>query len=219
MTICWIFMVLLSLCHASRSQSTCSNDKLRTECVPVNDSVSVPCPDLTAEEVSFYLLMGQKVIANRTCDYAKNVETIVNITKELAMHMNTDSRSVSFVISGVTAESSGFYSCKAERMYPPPFLAIHNASTVLVLVEGHQCKCSAADCGGLVIDRTPVWIWILGFAGVITYSLTVSIFAVVAWLRLKKAESSQSDYMNTKPRAPKGHRKKKGVQNPVRRHF
>ncbi|XP_044043977.1 T-cell-specific surface glycoprotein CD28 isoform X2 [Siniperca chuatsi] len=84
--------------------------------------------------------------------------------------------------------------------------------------KGHQCKHNK-DCSDSR-DQNSVfpWIWILVVLLIIIYSIIVTIIAFINWVKLRRTDS-QSDYMNTKPRAPRDRKKKRGVQTPIPRHF
>uniref|UniRef100_A0A668AH31 Immunoglobulin subtype domain-containing protein n=1 Tax=Myripristis murdjan TaxID=586833 RepID=A0A668AH31_9TELE len=192
-----------------------SPDNLKLLCLPVNGTVSVPCPNPDGAEVAFSLSLGRDVIASHSCkehnNASKHSENVVKISAGVELHRNVTEGSISFVVA---ARKSGNYSCAATRTWPPPILPLHNTSNILVLMEGHDCTCES-DHEDQPPPVYPLWIWILGIAAVGAYSLIVTIIAFVNWLKRK---DSQSDYMNTKPRAPKGHRKG-GVQHPIPRHF
>uniref|UniRef100_UPI003AB0F05C T-cell-specific surface glycoprotein CD28-like n=1 Tax=Centroberyx gerrardi TaxID=166262 RepID=UPI003AB0F05C len=196
-----------------------SPDQLNIFYVPVSGSVSVfvPCPNpKEAVDVTYKLLLGQELVASHDVqnNTTKSVEKTVKEGVEL--HRDTEDKSVKFVLTGVTASSFGNYSCEATVTFPVPLRKELSTSFILVLLEGQRCKCNA-ECNETTCHH-PLWIWIVAFAALSVYGVIVTVIACVNWLKLRKAES-QSDYMNTKPRAPKGHRKKRGVNNPVPRHF
>lgn len=223
MSVCWILLVLLGFgsSHAIKCLSTCAcNDQVKIACAADGDRVSVPCPFSDVQEMHFTLFMGKEKIASYIFDNQNNsrqTKQLLNVIKGVDLYVNATERSFNFVL----AARSGNYSCETKNTFPPPIRSMHNAAMILVLMQGHECNCSA-DSDPFIqhevkTHEPPLWIWILGFAAVSVYGVIVTIIACVNWLKLKTSESN-SDYMNTKPRAPKGHRKR-GVQHPVPRHF
>ncbi|XP_071380678.1 T-cell-specific surface glycoprotein CD28 [Centroberyx affinis] len=220
MSIGWISLLLLGVGFShSELLGTCScPDQLNLIYIPVGGCVFLPCPNPeNADDVTFRLFLGQELIASHDVqnNTTKSAEKTV-IKEGVELHRDTEDKSVKFVLTGVTTSSFGNYSCEATVTYPPPLRKELNASFILVLLEGQQYKCNA-ECNEPTC-HPPLWIWIVLFAALSVYGVIVTVIACVSWLKLRRAES-QSDYMNTKPRAPKGHRKKKGVHNLVPRHF
>uniref|UniRef100_A0A3Q3NGY6 T-cell-specific surface glycoprotein CD28-like n=1 Tax=Labrus bergylta TaxID=56723 RepID=A0A3Q3NGY6_9LABR len=206
MSPCWVFMILVGFRISDAKYVflfSLSLDKLKSVCVAAGDSVSVPCPNMTGEDFRLNLLKDQEVISNHTCSLGNK------------LHIKTDNDSVSFLLTGVNASSHGVYRCEGQVRFPPPLLpAVPGAVSILVLIEGHQCKVPKQECS----DNPWIWIWILALVSVTLYSVIITVSAVFFWVKLRKTDS-QSDYMNTKPRAPRGQRKNRGVQNPAPRYF
>ncbi|NP_001118004.1 CD28-like protein precursor [Oncorhynchus mykiss] len=225
MNVYWIPTILLSLSSAANmiSSNNCK-DKLRTFYVvrvSVNGIASVRCPNLTGkdqEEMRFHLYLGLVEVGNHTHDSAHNhnsTETVSPVGEGLGLRVNEQDHTVSFVLSGMTTERAGVYTCEGYPMYPPPIEKVPDEPQTLVLVEAFQCQ--AGGCVGPRVHGVPVWAWMLGFWVTTIYGLVVTVFAFVIWLRLRRVECSQSDYMDIKPKAPlRGHRKKQGVQHPIR---
>ncbi|XP_055764535.1 T-cell-specific surface glycoprotein CD28-like [Salvelinus fontinalis] len=222
--------ILLSLCLSSAANMISShncNDKLRTfnvVRVSVNGTASVRCPNLTGkdkEEMRFHLYLGLVEVGNHTHDNAHNhnsTETVSPVGKGLGLRVNNQDHTVSFVLSGMTTEHAGVYTCEGHPMYPPPIEKVPDEPQTLVLVEALQCQArNTVGCVGSGDDGVPAWAWVLGFWVTTIYGLVVTVIAFAIRLRLRRVECSQSDYMSTKPRAPLGWpRKKQGVQHPIR---
>uniref|UniRef100_A0AAZ3S2B0 Uncharacterized protein n=1 Tax=Oncorhynchus tshawytscha TaxID=74940 RepID=A0AAZ3S2B0_ONCTS len=215
MNVYWIPTILLSLSSAANmiSSNNCK-DKLRTFYVvrvSVNGIASVRCPNLTGkdqEEMRFHLYLGLVEVGNHTHDSAHNhnsTETVSPVGEGLGLRVNEQDHTVSFVLSGMTTERAGFKT---------------HISLSLSLIGWSAYQCQAGKTVGCVGPRwhgVPVWAWVLGFWVTTIYGLVVTIIAFVIWLRLRRVECSQSDYMNIKPKAPlRGPRKKHGVQHPIR---
>ncbi|XP_060889011.1 T-cell-specific surface glycoprotein CD28-like [Labrus mixtus] len=215
---CWVFMILVGFRisdAATQGQNTCTfNDKLKSVCVAAGDSVSVPCPNMTGEDFRLNLFKDQELIYNHSCSHNnKAPDCKLPLRVDLQLHKKTDNDSVSFLLIGVNASRHGVYRCEGQVRFPPPLLpAVPGAASILVLIEGHQCKVPKQE------SSDNPWIWILALVSVILYSVIITVSAVFFWVKLRKTDS-QSDYMNTKPRAPRGQRKNRGVQNPAPRYF
>ncbi|XP_052355014.1 T-cell-specific surface glycoprotein CD28-like isoform X3 [Oncorhynchus keta] len=197
------------------------SDKLRTFNVVrvfVNGTASVSCPNLTGkdqEEMRFHLYLGLVEVGNHTHDNGHNhnsTETVSPVGEGLGLRVNEQDHTVSFVLSGMTTERAGVYTCEGYPMYPPPIEKVPDEPQTLVLVEAFQCQArKPVGCVG------SAWTWVLGFWVTIIYGLAVTVIAFAIRLRLRRVECSQSDYMNIKPKAPlRWHRKKQGVQHPIR---
>ncbi|XP_074483716.1 T-cell-specific surface glycoprotein CD28 [Sebastes fasciatus] len=214
MRACWMFMILLScrLSHATKAKCTCND--LKIVCVAAGDDVLVPCPILTGEEVTYNLLKDDKVIYNHTTN-CKPKHTVLGV----------ELRDI-FMLTGVNVSSYGNYSCKVSVMYPPPYLEACSSCTQ-VQVEGHQCKLDKVDEKPETDEEKPetvdqksgfLWLWILALVVLGVYGVIVTIIAAIIWVKWREADS-QSDYMNTKPKASRDRKKKRGVQIPIPRHF
>lgn len=218
--VCWMLMILVGcrLSHATPPQSECAcNDRVEHICVPAGHSVIIPCPVLQGEEVNFNLLKDGNVIYNHTCDSKEMLPNCTSKSTSLDVELceNVDNKSVSFKLTRVNISSSAVYRCGLTVMYPPPLKRVPGKVAYLVLIEGYQChrrdtKTKEEPNCGLH------WIWIVAVVSV--YSLTITVVAVLLWFKLRKTDS-QSDYMNTKPRAHRDRRRKGEVKHPIPRHF
>ncbi|KAK9523870.1 hypothetical protein VZT92_017755 [Zoarces viviparus] len=222
MRACWVLVVVLScgLSHATKSQDVCK-DRIKIVCVPAGHDVSVPCPKLTGKDVIFDLYKDDEVIYNHTCIRDKQAPNCkARYTRAgVELRENTDNESFSFTLTGVNANSYGIYGCEGSAMFPPPFRT--TTLWMLMLVEGHQCNFNNDDrTPEPSRDRTDgfLWIWILGLVLLCIYSVIITIIASIIWVNWRRSDS-QSDYMNTKPKAHKDRKKKRGVQIPIPRHF
>uniref|UniRef100_A0A3Q3J935 Immunoglobulin V-set domain-containing protein n=2 Tax=Monopterus albus TaxID=43700 RepID=A0A3Q3J935_MONAL len=220
MSVCWILMILLGCrtSHATQSQSNCTcNDHLKTVCESHRGTVHVQCPNVTTEksEVRFRLYKDRKIISSLSCSRNKTVYgwTCTSESTEEGVSPNIKHTSVSFALTALTNSSQGIYSCESTIEFPPPFTK--STLSILVLVHEYQCMC-IEDSNN--VNHGFHWIWILVAVLLLIYSLTVTIIASVVWVKMRRMDS-QSDYMNTKPRGPRERRKKKGIQNPIQRHF
>ncbi|XP_045070445.1 uncharacterized protein LOC123484315 isoform X1 [Coregonus clupeaformis] len=168
MNIYWIPTILLSLCLSSAVNMISSHnckDKLRTfhvVRVSVNGTASVSCPNLTGknqEEMRFHLYLGLVEVGNHTHDSAHNhnsTETVTPVGEGLVLKVNKQDHTVSFVLSGMTTERAGVYTCEGHPMYPPPIEKVQDEPQTVVLVEAqteesgvfperlheHQTQCS-----------------------------------------------------------------------------
>nr|XP_012774911.1 uncharacterized protein LOC101482322 isoform X2 [Maylandia zebra] len=198
MRISWMFMCLL-VCKSSygtqdQSDSNCDWSGLTLH-DSSNDNVTVTCPLILPkdEEISFYLLKDKDMIYSHTCKQ--------NCTgmKWDAGELHTNGSHWFFTVK-LGHNIRGLYRCNITRAYPPP-LTKDYGDPVLVIEFPHQCPTPTCNPTGDAPNTSQEWIWIM----------------VIAILKLKNTEN-QSDYMNTKPRAPRDRKKKKGLQN-IQRHF
>ncbi|XP_041638127.1 T-cell-specific surface glycoprotein CD28-like [Cheilinus undulatus] len=222
MTVCWMFLFFLvcRISNAAEAQDTCpSNDKLQPFCICAGQSVSVPCPKLSGEEFKFSLLKDEVEIYNHTCSHVNRTPQCEPLHTRAGVQLISEGNSsLSFMLTGLNASSQGVYRCKGTVRFPPPLCRTKGA-VVLVLIKEHLCNIKKhLDTEPGDHSRGFPWVWVLVLVPVTVYGIIVSIFALFFWLKLKRTDS-QSDYMNTKPRAPRGHRKKRGVQNPTPRYF
>ncbi|KAL6115445.1 uncharacterized protein ACO6RY_00288 [Pungitius sinensis] len=199
----WLFMMLLSCgsYRAIKSQDVCPcKDQIKTVCMPAGGEVSVPCPNSTGQEVIYYLYKDGEEICTDPCTTA-------------GVRLREDNKS--FMLTVVNASSYGAYGCQSIGTYPPPLTK--STLWIIVHVEGHQCNVREDPSR---TDQTDgfLWIWILVLVLLCTYSLIITIIASITWVKWRSS-NCQNDYMNTKPKANKDRRKKRGVQIPVRRHF
>ncbi|XP_035005641.2 uncharacterized protein si:dkey-1h24.6 [Hippoglossus stenolepis] len=222
----WTFLMLLGCrlsCATHVSPNTCPcNVRLKAVCVPGRENVSVTCPNVTADEIIFKLFKERELISNVTCTRENNTLKCTSLYTRVGVEVeNIRQKSMDFVLTRVTESSYGTYRCESLVMFPPPLKTVHSAG--MILVEGHPCrfkKDTSKDSSHC--DDNPSrgfdWIWIPMVALLSIYSGTVTVIAIVIWVRMRN-EASQSDYMNTKPRGMRDGRKKRGIQKPIPRHF
>ncbi|XP_068612597.1 uncharacterized protein [Brachionichthys hirsutus] len=217
----WTFTILVGLCHGLQPENACTcKDLLKTVCVPAGDNVSVPCPQTDGDEVKYNLFHAEQVVYIYKCTKKKgdgvNCETLLS-TAGAELHGNAENQSVSITLVGVTTSSYGIYRCEGTVVVPPPMMTEGSDLRVLVLLKGHHCKqvCRTAPTDG---EPAGGFLWIGIIASVSIYSVIVTIIAIFISVKLRRTDS-QTDYINTKPNAPRGRRKNRGVQSPMPRHF
>ncbi|XP_034533876.1 T-cell-specific surface glycoprotein CD28-like [Notolabrus celidotus] len=224
----WMFLMLVGCwtSTATHSLSSCTfKYKLQTVCIPAGHNATVTCPELTGELVRFNFLKNQELIYSHKCN---NTRKTLNCTSHSFRdggepRVKMENKSARFELTAVNASSHAVYLCVAEVLFPPPLPPpVPSPEGVVVLVEGHQCNKVNKQENHRHPDAEQrsdhLWIWILVIVSVIIYSTIITVFALSFWVKLKKTDS-QSDYMNTKPRPPRGPRKNRGVQNPAPRYF
>uniref|UniRef100_A0A671SDJ9 Immunoglobulin subtype domain-containing protein n=1 Tax=Sinocyclocheilus anshuiensis TaxID=1608454 RepID=A0A671SDJ9_9TELE len=102
--------------------------------VALNSSVTVPCPVLSAPEMVFRLYKGSEEIffisVNNTI-ISKN-----DNSPRMDFTVNVADNSTSFILDGVTINTTALYTCEAERIFPPPFQQVEHKPQTIVFVEG-----------------------------------------------------------------------------------
>lgn len=228
MGLCWMLIILLGCKSLLGTQlpSTCDCDDMpEVQFIPANDGVRVPCPNVTGEELTYELRKGQQAIYNYTCTNKENSQKCksLNDRQDVEPFNNKGNKFAGFLLTKGTSEITGIYSCIAKKIFLPPVIK-ECAQRILVLDGGCRFQSSQHNCSNVTTERQDPretqgypWIWITVVALLGAYSLTVTILALVNWMKLKKTDS-QSDYMNTKPRAARGN-KNRGIQNPFPKYF
>ncbi|KAK5891223.1 hypothetical protein CgunFtcFv8_018499 [Champsocephalus gunnari] len=212
MKACWMFMILLS-CRLSQADKT---QQLKMICVPFGGDAPVPCPELNQRDATLNLIKNEESISKQKRISSGNTTWKPPTKAEVELHENREHKSVHFMLTGVNASSFGLYRCEATVFHPPPIETMPSTVFILVQVEGHQCSLNTKAGGGQTDGL--LWIWILGLVVLSIYGVTATIIAGIFWVRWRSSES-HTDYMNTKPKAPRDRRKNKWVQNPGPRHF
>ncbi|CAL8308499.1 unnamed protein product [Merluccius merluccius] len=186
-----VFAVLLLLacrCGAGLAWDCETNLSFQEEtaCVPADSVVLVPCPSPPAAaaaadaELYFRLYKSRNIVA--TYLFKKDAEPIAVVKERLQMHMNNATAAdgwARFALTGVTAEDSGLYWCITKAVYPPPVVTNCIASNVHLLLEGHQCKCSAASLLDQLSNFKCFWVWIGAMAALFLVTVLVSTVATV----------------------------------------
>ncbi|PWA32286.1 hypothetical protein CCH79_00013188 [Gambusia affinis] len=209
---------------SARSKSSLSEQQWDVQCTTESpEYVLVPCPNMTAghakdkdTEVTYKLFENQKLI--QVCP---NTQKQCNRTDpDILLEKDEKGTLTGFRIMRTASPKQAIYMCEGTVTYPPP--VISSNSTVLVLEEGQGCRRKTEECKTDKPEEQktgiPVWIWIVAVALLCTYSLAVTITALIIWYKMKDVDS-QSDYINTKPRPPAKRRKKRGLQHPIPKHF
>uniref|UniRef100_A0A8C6PLP9 Immunoglobulin V-set domain-containing protein n=1 Tax=Nothobranchius furzeri TaxID=105023 RepID=A0A8C6PLP9_NOTFU len=220
--VCWRTIILLSYVPSQvlLQQSTKGCDVLVLS-ARSHPPVFVPCPALpaNAQEVIMELFKDQESIWKCKTDISSKQQcnqTQLNIQP----HKNEFNQTDGLKIMALPRTSQAIYRCQVGIEYPPPYKLMNSAERVLVLekdkVQGTRKTdhCSSAKQSTEDGHRLP-WVWITVVSLLCTYSIAVTIFALVIWFKLSGAEY-QNDYMNT--RATRNIRKKKGVQTPIPRY-
>ncbi|XP_030007793.1 T-cell-specific surface glycoprotein CD28 [Sphaeramia orbicularis] len=217
MSVYWMANILLGImfCQARQGLSICNcNDHLITVCAAPRETVHVPCPYLGDKDLMFNLIKNEDVISN--CVFSSTNKTL-NCDHKLSSDIIVSENQTGFNLTVTNASSHGIYKCDSQSTFPPPVEKATGPSKILVLVQGHQCLRKTEEVHkSHKMDLSLVWITVTAF--LCTYSLIVSIIAVVNWVKLKRSDS-YSDYMNTKPRPSKERKKRRGIQTPTPRHF
>ncbi|XP_014825273.1 PREDICTED: uncharacterized protein LOC106905151 [Poecilia mexicana] len=223
MGVYWLLIILLSCTTSGR----CNEQQWDVQCRTAESPkyVFVPCPNMSAgqvkathkdTDVTYKLFKNEKLI--QVCP---KTQKLCNQT-DPDIHPEKDENGTltGFRLTRKAIPKQAIYKCEGKVTYPPP--VISNNSTVLILEEGQGCPRKTEECKTDEPEEQktgiPVWIWIVVVALLSTYSLAATITALIIWYKMKDADS-QSDYMNTKPRPPAKHRKKRGVQHPIPKHF
>lgn len=223
MGLLWMLLVLLSCSFSQATPSKCScGDVSIVHFVPEKGSIQVlvPCPNVSGVDLDFFLHKDEEQIYNYT-----STQEISHGRLDVKLDKNEENQTVGFILTKVTTESHGIYVCKIARTYPPPYTQ-QSGQRILLLDERLRFQSSQHNCNNFTEERQDVsreiqsfpWIWMTAVALLSIYSLVVSVLALVSWTKLRKTDC-QSDYINTKPRAPRGNKKKRGVQNPIPRYF
>ncbi|XP_077371346.1 uncharacterized protein LOC144014909 isoform X1 [Festucalex cinctus] len=211
----WLILILLGyrFSLASPTQSKCAcKYKLQAVCTRDPATVSVPCPTMAGEELTFTLRKDEREIHIQKCNNTANTldcESSANADLVLR-EVNT---SVSFVLTGELAKNGGLYSCEGMVRFPPPFKTEMSAVRILVHVEGRKCS-----SGETKVGNGHLWIWIPVLGVLCIYSIVVTIIAVVNWANVRQS-NSQNDYMNTKPRVTSQRRRERTFRDTPRQHF
>ncbi|XP_061841109.1 uncharacterized protein [Nerophis lumbriciformis] len=191
----WVFVIFL-VSEIPPTTPTESNCPCKYELKAV--TVSVPCPKMTGEDVTFRLLKDEREICKRKCSYAKDIlECEPNPKCSLALRESNES--VSFILTGDPARTSGLYRCEGMVTFPPPFKMETSAMRILVHVEGRQCQDSHAKTH---LSNELLWILIAVLGILCIYSVTITTIAGVKWANARR-EHVQTIYSNTKPKVSK----------------
>ncbi|XP_061548181.1 T-cell-specific surface glycoprotein CD28 [Phycodurus eques] len=211
----WVIVILLgyrfSPAGTTQRQCPCQYE-LHAVCAHDPATVSVPCPKMAGEDLTFALLKDEQVIYNQKCNYTNNaLDCESNTSADLVLReANT---SVSFVLTGETARKGGLYRCEGMVTFPPPFKTQMSAVRILVHVEGHHCSTGKTKVGN---GDLMIWIPVLGILCI--YSIIITIIAVVNWITDRQAEF-QNDYVNTKPSVTSQRRREGAFRNTRHHHI
>ncbi|KTF84746.1 hypothetical protein cypCar_00008019 [Cyprinus carpio] len=198
-------VTLLSLClfHSSLSEteSMCKGNLPPFQHVALNSSVTVPCPVLSAPEMVFRLYKGSDEIFYISVN--NTIISKINNSPGMAFTVNVVDNSTSFILNGVTKNTTAMYTCEAERIFPPPFQQVEHKPQTIVFVEERPVK-QHAVCQDVSYLVVAFWV-VLG--AMVIYGLVTT--CIVFNLRMKLSQ------MDTPFKDRECRRKWQGVQHPT----
>ncbi|XP_050978218.1 uncharacterized protein si:dkey-1h24.6 [Labeo rohita] len=199
-------VTLLSLClfHSSLSetQSPCK-DLPPVQHVEPNSSVTVPCPVFSASEMVFKLYKGLEAIFSISINqtFRSQINKNPKIDFSANFKFNDTDNSTSFILEAVTMNTTGLYTCEAEKIFPPPFQIVVHKPQTIVLVEGRQVKPHPV-CQD--VDHLVFWVMF----GIMTiYGVVMSLIVAIQWHKLSQIDTPFKDR--------ECRRKWQGVQHPT----
>lgn len=106
--------------------------------VEPNSSVTVPCPVFSASEMVFKLYKGLEAIFSISINqtFRSQINKNPKIDFSANFKFNDTDNSTSFILEAVTMNTTGLYTCEAEKIFPPPFQIVVHKPQTIVLVEG-----------------------------------------------------------------------------------
>lgn len=110
-------------------------DRLNTVCVPVGGNVSVPCPNSSAEDITFSLFKDGECVHQHTQISGATTPNQNTSTNPVDVEYPS-ANSPNFTMTGVNASSHGIYRCEVTIMFPPPVIPLYSDPGILVLIEG-----------------------------------------------------------------------------------
>ncbi|XP_019896573.2 cytotoxic T-lymphocyte protein 4-like isoform X2 [Esox lucius] len=202
----WMTAILLAFWgDVFTAQSQAPNCQARTKYIQhvvPHSQVSIACPNLTGDDLRFHLLgsVHENSIKIHT--------TVLKKTKEQNRNHTGTNRQESFVQFGqvepalnqnlsnsyvFTVNGTGLYSCKAERMWPPPY---KEDTVETMLIEGecqnHQVPQENPICPE---DLKPLLLWLLlvGCGVLFFYSVIITIITIFVTVSTLAPSSSQGN--------------------------
>ncbi|XP_059407552.1 T-cell-specific surface glycoprotein CD28 homolog [Carassius carassius] len=196
-------VTLLSLClfHScqSETESMCKGNLPSFQHVALNSSVTVACPVLTAPEMVYRLYKGSEEIffisVNNTSISKSN-----NIPR-MDFTVNVADNSTSFILDAVTKNTTALYTCKAQRIFPPPFQEVENKPQTIVFVEERPVK-QQAVCQNV----SYLFYWVL-LGAMVIYGLVMTCIVFLLRIKLRQMDIPFKDR--------ECRRKWQGVQHPT----
>lgn len=227
----WKSPMLLALCLSGALRADNShgcNETVVLIRTAVNSSVSVLCPSLMHEEMTFHLHMNSDEVASYRVD-KNNIskDSVFPVNDGLNLSVTHQHHTVNFDILGVNIEQTGLYSCHAWISFPPPGSTVQDTPKMVIIVEDYQCPTKSLSSKASIPDSVAVaqhscceswWILAILLSIATAYGLVATATGFKCWIKLRNVELSQNDYFNTKSRVPMGH-KKNGIQLPLPRWF
>ncbi|KAL2087604.1 hypothetical protein ACEWY4_016432 [Coilia grayii] len=200
----WFLCAFSYLCLISHGRPETSSD------FTVYGNVSVLCPNVSVEEKTYELLKGDQKL--HWLEYNRgryNTSTKLLDNNELSeFHLDSGEHSY-FLLSRLTANSSGLYSCHVCVVFPPPALCKSNYTEV-VFVDTHPVPVEPSCPPQLEPDPTHTP-FLVALGLVTLYGLLLTPITFRLWRNLKKSETYDHDYINMRQF---GRRKYNGVQHP-----
>ncbi|XP_045067939.1 T-cell-specific surface glycoprotein CD28-like [Coregonus clupeaformis] len=226
----WITAILLSLCLSDRVLSehsqlpNCKDRPLSIQRVSLQSRVSISCPNMSGEELRFHLSVNQCLV-HTTLLQKNQSHTRTNQPDTWAQFFLVDQNLNQNLTNRYvfTVNSTGVYTCRAERMWSPPY---QEDSVHTLLIEEKQCLTHRDPLANQDQDllanqnctevpkHLPLCPLLVGCGAL--YSIIITIITIVIWRKLKKEVSERSDYVNIKPGEKTG---PKRIQHPVTRRF
>ncbi|KAI2668457.1 T-cell-specific surface glycoprotein CD28 [Labeo rohita] len=160
----------------SETQSPCK-DLPPVQHVEPNSSVTVPCPVFSASEMVFKLYKGLEAIFSISINqtFRSQINKNPKIDFSANFKFNDTDNSTSFILEAVTMNTTGLYTCEAEKIFPPPFQIVVHKPQTIVLVEGRQVKPHPV-CQD--VDHLVFWVMF----GIMTiYGVVMSLIVAIQW--------------------------------------
>ncbi|XP_010898664.1 uncharacterized protein LOC105027959 isoform X2 [Esox lucius] len=183
-----VFVMFCSLDDVFTEHLDCKARAMYIQHVVPHSQVSIACPNLTGYDLRFHLLgsvhensvtihtteLNETKEQNRNHTGTNRQETFVQFGQvEPALNQNLSNRYV-FTVNG-----TGLYSCKAEKLWPPPYKE-DSVETLLIEDEqcsGHQDPLAKQNCAD---DPRRLLLWLLVACGLLTvYSI---IATTIIWV-------------------------------------
>ncbi|XP_077407833.1 T-cell-specific surface glycoprotein CD28 homolog [Vanacampus margaritifer] len=210
----WIILIFSGyrFSLASPTQKCACKYELQAVCWHDPATVSVPCPTMAGEELTFTLLKDEQGIHIQMCNYTNNTLDCES-SSNADLVLREANASFRFVLTGEMAKNGGLYTCEGMVRFPPPFKTEMSAVRILVHVEGRKCS-----SGETKVGNGHLWICIPVLGILCIYSIIVTIIAVINRANVRQS-NSQNEYINTKPRVTSQRRRERAFRNTPRQHF
>ncbi|XP_024150078.1 uncharacterized protein LOC112160010 [Oryzias melastigma] len=202
---CWTVLIL-ALCGTSLASQGGDIKDLKLQ------RVFVVCPNVTAQDVLFKLLINNVSAANVSCITENNTRKCSSLPSNASVTFQDEVASMGFELRGARAKVDAAYKCEGHQKFPPPYKLSQRESWFLVFHEEPRTAPTVPP----EKDRL-LWMWITVVTLLSAYSLAITITTFALWFKLNDVDS-QNDYENTKPPPSRNRPKKRGLQNPTPRY-